>query len=57
MRISDEDVIPQDDKLSQSHDSVGDGARDSNGVADEREIQDLEDQRGHCLSSQFHFLS
>ena len=35
MRISDEDVIPQDDKLSQSHDSIGDDARDSIGLAGE----------------------
>lgn len=54
MRI---DGISQDDELSQSHDSFSDGARDSNGVADERETQDLEKQREHCLSSQFHFLS
>ena len=35
MRISDDNVIPRDDKLSQRHDSIGDGTRDSNGVADE----------------------
>lgn len=57
MRISDEDVIPQDDKLSHSHDSIGYGTRDSKRVADEREIQDLKKQREHCLSSQFLFLS
>ena len=55
MRISDEDVSPQDDKLSHSHDSIGDGTRDSKRVADEREMQDLKKQTEHCLSSQLLF--
>ena len=57
MRIGDGDVIPQDDKLSHSHDSIGDGTRDSKRVADEQEMQDLTKQREYCLSSQFLFLS
>ena len=32
MRI---DGIPRDDKLSQSHDSIGDGSRDSKGFTDD----------------------